>query len=161
LARKTAAETRDGYSAKLSDGRFFGDALLDPTVLYSPVTEALFAAGIIPTYCANITGHGWRKVMRHAAQFSYRFHTIPPVPPVLSYLCEAAGLDPVEAYGTFNMGAGFAIFVDQAQAAATVAIAQKAGVDAWVAGVVEDGPKRVVIDPINVAFSGDELQLRA
>ncbi len=161
LARKTAAETKDGYSAKLSDGRLFGDALLDPTVLYSPVTEALFAAGIIPTYCANITGHGWRKVMRHPAQFTYRFHTLPPVPPVLSYLSDAAELSPTDAYGTFNMGAGFAIFVDAAQAEATAETARKAGVDAWVAGTVEAGPKRVAIDPINVAFSGEELQLRA
>ena len=90
LARKVAAETAIGYRAKLSDGRLYGEALLDPTVLYSPVTEALFAAGIVPHYCANITGHGWRKVMRHPAALTYRFHTIAPVPPVLKYLQQAA-----------------------------------------------------------------------
>ena len=33
----------------------YGEALLAPTVLYSPVTEALYKAGIVPHYSANIT----------------------------------------------------------------------------------------------------------
>ena len=60
-------------AARLSDagcraGRRYGEALLAPTTLYSPVTEALHRAGITPHYCANITGHGWRKLLRHPAQ---------------------------------------------------------------------------------------------
>jgi len=39
-------------------------------------------------------------------------------------------------------------------------VAREAGIDAWVAGVVEPGPKRVVIEPVGVTFGGDELQLR-
>ena len=139
----------------------YGDALLDPTVLYSPVTEALFAAGIIPHYCANITGHGWRKVMRHPAAFTYRFDTLAPVPPVLTYLQQAARLSDSEAYGTFNMGAGFALIVAAADAPRTLAAAQAAGVTAWHAGVVEAGQKRVVIEPLGVTFSSSDLHLRA
>ena len=161
LARKLAADSTDEYAAKLSDGRLYGDALLDPTPLYSPVTEALFAAGVIPHYCANITGHGWRKIMRHPADFTYRFHMIPPVPPVLAYIQEHAGMSDAEAYGTFNMGAGFALIVAAADAARTLAAAQAAGVQAWHAGVVEAGAKRVVIEPISVTFSSDDLHLRA
>ncbi len=161
LARKVAADSALGYRAKLSDGRLFGDALMDPTVLYSPVTEALFAAGIIPHYCANITGHGWRKVMRHPAAFTYRFDTLAPVPPVLTYLQQAARLSDAEAYGTFNMGAGFALFVDAKDAEKTVSVAQKAGVGAWIAGRVEAGPKRVIIEPIGVTFADADLHLRA
>ena len=56
----------------------YGEALLAPTtVLYSPVTEALYKAGITPHYCANITGHGWRKLLRHPAEHRYRIHTVP------------------------------------------------------------------------------------
>jgi phosphoribosylformylglycinamidine cyclo-ligase len=161
LARKVAAETPEGYRAKLSDGRQFGDALLDPTVLYAPVTEALFAAGIVPNYCANITGHGWRKIMRHPGAFTYRFHAIGPVPPVLTYLQRAARLTDAEAYGTFNMGAGFALFVDAAEADKAVAVAQAAGVAAWVAGRVEAGEKRVIIAPRDVTFTDADMHLRA
>ncbi len=161
LARKIAADSIDGYSAKLSDGRLYGDALLDPTVLYSPVTEALFEAGIIPHYCANITGHGWRKVMRHPGSFTYRFHNVGSVPPVLTYLQRAARMNDAEAYGTFNMGAGFALFVAAGDAEKTVATARKAGVHAWIAGAVEAGAKSVVIEPINVTFTDADMHLRA
>ena len=161
LARKVAADSSEGYKATLSDGRLYGDALLDPTVLYSPVTEALFAAGIIPHYCANITGHGWRKLMRHPAAFTYRFAKIAPVPPVLAYLQHAAGMSDADAYGTFNMGAGFALFVDPAHAEKTVAVAKAAGIEAWVAGRVEAGPKSVVIEPIGVTYTDADMHLRA
>jgi phosphoribosylformylglycinamidine cyclo-ligase len=161
LARKVAAETPEGYRARLSDGRLFGEALLDPTVLYPPVTEALFAAGIVPHYCANITGHGWRKIMRHPAAFTYRIHTLAPVPPVLAYAQHAARLSDAEAYGTFNMGAGFALFVSAAEADRAAALADAAGVPAWVAGTVEAGPKQVVIEPLGVRFGAADLHLRA
>jgi phosphoribosylformylglycinamidine cyclo-ligase len=161
LARKVAADSAAGYKAKLSDGRLYGDALLDPTVLYSPVTEALFKADIVPHYCANITGHGWRKIMRHPAAFTYRFHKVPPVPAVLAYLQQAAGMNDSDAYGTFNMGAGFALFVEPSQAEKTVTVAKSAGIDAWIAGKVENGLKSVVIEPIGVTYTDADMHLRA
>jgi phosphoribosylformylglycinamidine cyclo-ligase len=62
--RAAAARLPDRGVARLG----YGEALLAPTVLYSPVTEALYKAGITPHYCANITGHGWRKLLRHPAE---------------------------------------------------------------------------------------------
>ena len=66
LARKLAAGLPQGYATRLSDGRSFGEAVLEPTVLYPPVIKALWAANVLPHYCVNITGHGWRKLMRRA-----------------------------------------------------------------------------------------------
>jgi phosphoribosylformylglycinamidine cyclo-ligase len=110
LARKLAERLPQGYLTEIGNGQTYGEALLAPTVLYSPVTEALWAAGIVPHYSANITGHGWRKLLRHRA-LTYRIHTVPPVPPVLRFMPAAAGRgqDDREAYGTLNMGAGFAL----------------------------------------------------
>jgi len=112
-------------------------------------------------YAVNITGHGWRKLMRHRGEFTYRINTLPDVPAVLSFIQAEAGLDDRDAYGTFNMGAGFALFVDRADAERTAAIARKTGVDAWVAGSVEAGAKRLVIEPLGVEYTGDELGVRA
>jgi len=58
------------------------------------------------------------------------------------------------------MGAGFALFVDRADVARTLAAARAQGIDAWEAGVVEEGPKEVVIEPLDVRFAADELHLR-
>ena len=138
----------------------YGEALLVPTVLYSPVTEALYRAGITPHYSANITGHGWRKLLRHPAQHCYRIHTVPEVTPVLKFIQQLAQLDDREAYSTFNMGAGFALFVAAGDAERCVEVAQSLGVKAWVAGTVEAGTKEVLIEPLGIRYSADDLQLR-
>lgn len=160
LARKLVERLPNGYLTEIEPGLTYGDALLAPTVLYSPVTEALFKAGIQPHYCANITGHGWRKLLRHPAKFSYRIHTVPPVTPVLKFMQEQAKQDDREAYSTLNMGAGFAIFVPAADAQRTVEVAKACGIEAWVAGTLEEGEKQLLIEPLNIRFSDDDLQLR-
>jgi len=161
LARKLAERLPDGYAARLDNGALFGDALLAPTRLYSPITEALAAGGIVPHYCVNITGHGWRKLMRHQAAFTYRIDALPTAPPVLQFIQRHAAIDDREAYGTLNMGAGFALFVASADAERTVQVARSVGVGAVIAGRVEAGPKRIVIEPLQLTFSGDDLHVRA
>ena len=161
LARKLAERLPEGYAARLEDGTLFGDALLEPTLLYSPATEALAAAGIVPHYCVNITGHGWRKLMRHQAAFTYRISALPPVPLVLQFIQRHAAIDDREAYGNLNMGAGFALFVASAEAERTVQIAQSAGLRALIAGSVDNGPKKIVIEPLQLTFSADDLHVRA
>ncbi len=164
LARKLVERMPEGYLTEIAPethpGLSYGAALLAPTTLYSPVTEALWKAGIAPHYCANITGHGWRKLLRHPAALTYRIHTVPPVPPVLAFIQHEAGQDNREAYGTLNMGAGFALFVAADEADQVVEIARSLGVDAWVAGTVEAGPKQVLIEPLDISFGHDDLQLR-
>ncbi len=160
LARKLAERLPQGYLTEIEPGLRYGDALLAPTTLYSPVTEALWAAGIAVHYAANITGHGWRKLLRHPQALTYRIHTVPPVPPVLRFIQQQAGHDAAEAYGTLNMGAGFALFVAAENAERTAEVARRCGVPAWVAGSVQVGPKQLFIEPLGVHFSGADLQLR-
>ena len=160
LARKLVERLPQGYLTEVSPGLRYGDALLAPTVLYSPVTEALYKAGITPHYCANITGHGWRKLLRHPAAHTYRIHSLPSVPPVLRFIQQHARQDDREAYSTLNMGAGFALFVKAADAERTLAVAKAQGVDAIIAGLIEPGPKRLLIEPLGIEFGDDALQLR-
>jgi phosphoribosylformylglycinamidine cyclo-ligase len=160
LARKLAEQLGAGYRTPLADGRAFGEALLDATILYPPVTERVSAAGVRAKYAVNITGHGWRKLMRHPAAFTYRIREIPPVPPVLAFMQREAGMSARDAYGAFNMGAGFALFVAAADAERTVQAAAEVGVKAWIAGQVEPGPKRVLIEPLDVEYGADDLHLR-
>ncbi len=162
-ARQLAGRLPRGYHTPLAESAVpisFGDALLEPTVLYPPITEALHRAGIRVRYAVNVTGHGWRKLMRHQAQLTYRIGQLPDVPAVLSFIQKEAGLDARAAYGTFNMGAGFAVFVPAEDAERAAAVSRKAGVDAWVAGKVEAGPRRLVIEPLDIEFGGDELGVR-
>ena len=160
LARKLVERLPQGYLSPVRPGLSYGDALLAPTLLYSPVTEALFRAGITPHYASNITGHGWRKLLRHPKPLRYRVHTMPHVPPVLGFIQQHAQMDDHEAYGTLNMGAGFALFVPAGQAERAVQVATEQGIAATLAGTVEAGDKELVVEPLGLRFGGDELQLR-
>jgi phosphoribosylformylglycinamidine cyclo-ligase len=59
------------------------------------------------------------------------------------------------------MGAGFAIFVSQEDVQKALETAEKQGVKAYNAGVVETGEKQVLIEPRNITFSSESLQVRA
>jgi phosphoribosylformylglycinamidine cyclo-ligase len=163
LARKIASELPQGYQTLVPGdprGRPFGEVLLDPAPLYGPLVEALQEGGIALHYAAHVTGHGWRKLMRAPQALSYVLTLVPSVPPVLAFLCERAGMDHQEAYGTFNMGAGFALFVGSHDVARASAIAADRGFSLLHAGRVEAGEKRVVIEPLGLTFRGDSLQIR-
>ncbi len=161
LARKLVERLPQGWLTPIdAQGTTYGEALLAPTTLYSPVTEALWKAGIAPHYCANITGHGWRKLLRHPGRFTYRIMQLPPVPPVLEFTAKHAGHDAQEAYSTFNMGAGFALFVAAEDAERTAAVARAQGIEAWLAGRVEAGDKQLVVEPLGLRYGDDALQLR-
>ena len=160
LARKLAAGLAQGYRTPISDGRSYGEALLDPTPQYAPLVEDLQTAGIPLHYAAHITGHGWRKIMRANRQLTYVLSRIPPVPPVLAVLQKHAQLSTEEAYGTLNMGAGFALYLPASAVDAAVAVGKQSGFELLHAGEVRAGPKRLLVEPLNITFEGDSLQVR-
>ncbi len=160
LARKIAENLPDGYATKIQDGTMYGEALLEPTILYAKVIRELFSNEINVHYITNITGHGWRKIMRHTKELTYRITDIPPVPPVLEFITEQGPVGTSEAYSSLNMGAGFAVFVPEKDAKRTVTIAGELGIAAYHAGSVESGAKKVIIEPLDLEYEGKSLKLR-
>jgi phosphoribosylformylglycinamidine cyclo-ligase len=159
LARSVAAALPDGLLTEMPSGRRFGDALLDPSVIYVPLVAELRRRAIRPSYLSHITGHGMRKLMRAPGDFSYVIDALPPVPEVLSFLSEQAGIDGREAYGTFNMGAGFAVYVAPEHAPQVVEAAAACGMRAAISGRVEAGERSVEIASLGFTYRGDELDL--
>jgi len=163
LARKIAAGLPQGYQTPIGPepgARTYGEALLDPTPQYAPLVENLQNAGIPLHYAAHITGHGWRKIMRASRELTYRIQQLPAVPPVLTFLQQAAELSIEEAYGTLNMGAGFALYLPAQAVAAAQAVGRESGFDLLHAGHIEAGPQRVIIDPLSITFEASSLQVR-
>jgi phosphoribosylformylglycinamidine cyclo-ligase len=159
LARLIAAELPDGYATRLESGAAFGPALLAPTLLYSPLVEALLGEHAPVHYLSHITGHGLLKLMRPNRELSYRITELPPVPEVLAFLAKRANLDASAAYSTFNMGCGFAVYCAAGAGADVVAVAERLGLSALVAGTVEAGPRQVIIEPAGVTYDTDEMDL--
>jgi phosphoribosylformylglycinamidine cyclo-ligase len=160
LARRLAAGLPDGYRTTLPSGRELGEALLEPSIMYVSLVRALLAERLPVTYLSHITGHGLRKVMRARRDLGYRLTSLPEVPEVLSFLADGTGMSPHSAYGTLNMGAGFAVFCRSDAVAEVIAAAEREGLRAIEAGRVEPGPRRVVLEPVGVVFEGSELSLR-
>jgi phosphoribosylformylglycinamidine cyclo-ligase len=159
LARMVAAQLPDGYLTLLPSGRRFGEALLDPSVIYAKLVAALLESDVGIHYLSHITGHGLLKLMRPRRELSYRVTALPKVPEVLGFLVEQAAMDPSAAYSTFNMGCGFAVYCEAGAGDAVVAQARELGLDAHVAGRVEAGARRVILSEIGVVFESDDLDL--
>lgn len=161
LARTIASKLPEGYATPLSDGKNYGESLLVPTHIYAELTRDLFEAGIDIHYMVNITGHGWRKLMRANRDLSYVIEQVPQAQPVFGFIQEHSGNDDEEMYSNFNMGVGFAIFMPDkdVESAQRIAI-EKYGWRSGRAGYIEKGPKQVIIKPKSLIYSADTLDLR-
>lgn len=160
LARAIAHKLPKGYATKLSDGTMYGETLLIPAHIYvSPVKE-MFDAKIDIHYMVNITGHGWRKLMRLDRQFTYLITQIPTILPIFDFIQKQGGSTDTDMFATFNMGAGFAVYLPAAQTEKAQTILAKHNLKSWNAGVVQNGPKQVVIRPKNITFEAQTLGIR-
>src|SRR3954453_3741077 len=159
LARSVAKKLPDGLRTAMPGGPAFGDALLVPSVIYVPLVAELRKRGIKPSYLAHITGPGLRKLMRAPADLVYAIDDLSPVPPVLEFLADQAGMSERDAYGTFNMGAGWAVYVEQEDAERVVEAAAACGMSARVGGRVEEGERAVELSGLGISFRGRELEL--
>jgi phosphoribosylformylglycinamidine cyclo-ligase len=160
LARKIASELPDGYATKLPSGNLYGESLLRPSHLYAKLAQDWFGSGIDIHYMVHVTGHGWRKLMRAPGEFSYVMTQLPPVPEEFDLIQHHSGSDIKDMYSTFNMGAGFAVYLPESDVETALKLTKAAGFRVWDAGRVEAGPKQVIIEPLGVTFAGSTLEVR-
>lgn len=161
LARAIASKLPEGYATPLSDGKSYGESLLVPTHIYAGLIRDYFEAGIDIHYMVNITGHGWRKLMRANRELSYIVDQVPEPQPVFNFIQKHSRNDDEEMYGNLNMGAGFAIFMPEQ----SVAVAQKIAIEKYgwqsiKAGYVDKGHRQVVLQSKNLTFRGETLKVR-
>jgi phosphoribosylformylglycinamidine cyclo-ligase len=160
LIRELADQLPEGFQTTMANGTLLGIAALRPTHLYAQLVLALQAAELDIHYLSNITGHGWRKLMRADEEFNYVIDNIPEVPEIFNFISEHAQNDIREMYGNYNMGAGYAVYLPANEAEEVKNIAKQCGFKAWIAGVVESGQKQVQIKPLDIIYSGDSLGVR-
>lgn len=160
LVRAVAEKEDEGLLTRLASGRTLGEAALDASLIYVDLVRELMSTSVEVTYLSHITGHGLRKVMRPARDFTYRITDLLPVPEVLAFLAQRLDMNDEESYATFNMGCGFAVYCAPGTGNQVVDVARSVGLEAVVAGVVEEGPRQVVLEPLGVTYSSESLSLR-
>ncbi len=163
IARHIASMLPKGYLTETPDGRTYGEALLDATHIYVAFVEDCLAAKIPIHYAVNITGHGWRKFMRHRHPFTYTIVNMPHQLPIFDFIEERGPVTRREMYSTFNMGAGFALYVPAAEVVKISAIIEQGTYPFRVipAGFIKKGERKsVVIESEGIVFEENELQVR-
>ncbi|MFA5050738.1 MAG: AIR synthase-related protein [Patescibacteria group bacterium] len=161
MAREIADKLPDGYMTNLIDGRTYGETLLDPTHIYVSLVEDCLNRGVNIHYAVNITGHGWRKLMRAPKPFAYIVEYLPKQLPIFDFLQKHGPVDDKEAYGNFNMGAGFALYVPETDITKIQEVAKNLGFNVLYAGHIERNKmKKVVIKPKGLEYAGTTLGVR-
>ena len=129
-------------------GRTVGEELLEPTRIYVPEITAMFAANLKLKALAHMTGDGFFNLTRTAKPIGFRIHTLPPTSPIFSVIQQVGKLNDVEMFQVFNMGIGFCVIVDQADADKVIQIAIDHKVRAWHIGeTVVSEERTVTIEP--------------
>jgi len=132
LAR--SAVTRQGeYTDPCPFGDYdrLGDALLEPTRIYTELLDPMRAHGV--NAAAHVTGGGWTNLDRLG---DARYVVDDPFDPqpVFDFVQEAGNVSDEEMHRTFNMGTGFVAALDP-----TDADSLAAAVDGRVIGHVDEG----------------------
>ncbi|OGJ43564.1 phosphoribosylformylglycinamidine cyclo-ligase [Candidatus Peregrinibacteria bacterium RIFCSPLOWO2_01_FULL_48_20] len=159
--RDLATRLPQGYRTKLPGGMEYWEAINQPGHLYTPLVQAVMAAGIQPSNVEPITGHGWQKLMRPKGAFRYVVEEVLPVPEIFTFVEETSGLSKEVMLRTFNYGVGLALYVHSREdAEKVVGIAEGLNLKACVAGKVEAAEAReVVVKPLGVTMKGDGFDL--
>lgn len=160
LTRAIAEKLPNGYGEKMDNGMLYGEALLTPSNIYAKLIQKLLDENIALHYIVNITGHGLRKVMRARQQFTYTIEDIFEPQEVFKFIQKQAGIDDYEMYQTYNMGQDFAIFIAPESMEKALQIIKEAGFEGLNAGFIKKGERKVIIEPKDITFEGETLNLR-
>ena len=99
--------------------------------------------------------------MRATQSFAYIVEQLPKQLPIFGFLQKHGPVDDTEAYGNFNMGAGFALYVSEADVDAVLEVVASHNIGALRVGHIErSGGKKVVIKPKDLEYSGATLGVR-
>lgn len=136
------------------------EAIQSKTIIYSPLIKELLSRNIKIHYISPVTGHGWRKIMRSKRQFSYIIEKIPTPQPIFKKIQAKTKVSDLQMYSDYNMGTGMAFFVPKSEVSVVISLAKSFKIKAWDAGYVKDGPREVLITPLNLKLEGSHLKIR-
>ncbi len=160
LARAVVKKLPKGYATKLPNGKMYGEEILKKSHIYVKLMRDLFKAGVNIHYVSNITGHGFRKLMRARHSYTYVIEKIFLPQEVFGFIQKHANISDYEMYQTFNMGMDYAIFLPTKDVKKAMKIITKNKFKGLDAGFVQKGERQVIIQPKNIVFKGDTLNLR-
>lgn len=125
LARRVVEEAEFSYTDEFPDGLYprktIGEVMLTPTRIYVKEILELFKRVDVHGL-AHITGSGLWNIPRLKEKVKYTIQDPLEPHPIFRFLQEYGNIDVYEMYQIFNMGMGFAVVVEEGDAAETTKI---------------------------------------
>ena len=118
------------------------DALLEPTVLYVSLVQALLSAGVELHGMAHITGGGLPENLPRALPAGVHARLDAGSwerPALFRWLQENGEVPEADLWNTFNLGVGFCLVLPEAAVESALAVCRQQGHQAWLLGAVEAG----------------------
>jgi phosphoribosylformylglycinamidine cyclo-ligase len=148
LARTVLERAGLRYTDRVPElGRTLGEELLTPTHIYVKESLAMLDAELGVKAFIHVTGDGFLNLTRVEAAVGFVIESLLPVPPIFSLLQKHGEVPDAEMFRVYNMGVGFCVIVDPADAERVVEIAKQHGKPAAVVGYAVDDPQRRVWIP--------------
>jgi phosphoribosylformylglycinamidine cyclo-ligase len=124
--------------------RSIGEELLEPTRIYVEPILRMLDAGLRIKACIHVTGDGLLNLNRVAANVGFVIDSMPEAPPIFVLIERLGKIDSAEMMRVFNMGIGFCVVVDPADAGRVRSMANESGHAASVIGyAVADAQRRI------------------
>jgi phosphoribosylformylglycinamidine cyclo-ligase len=128
-------------------GQTLGETLLTPTRIYVNAVLRLLRSTLKVHGMAHITGGGITENLDRTLPETCDALVVRDswkVPRIIELCVDAAGLSPDEAHKTFNMGIGFALVLDSADAPDAAALLREAGERVFEIGEIVQGEGKVL-----------------
>ena len=128
-------------------GRSLGDALLEPTKIYTASLKSVKNAGVRIKGCSHITGGGFYenipRMLPEGTGARVRKDSY-PMPPIFEMIQHDGGIEEHMMYNTYNMGLGMVLAVSETDADACIRAIEASGEKAYVVGNTVRSDKREV-----------------
>ena len=141
LARQVFKDSGIGLSDYVPEfNRTLGEELLEPTIIYADLAQALLDAVDVRMF-AHLTGGGFRNLARipESLELGFSIETLPSILAIFDLIRRVGGVSDYIMYRTFNMGVGFCAVVPQVDVDLALAVGERENIRGTLMGRVVPG----------------------
>ncbi|MBU4338320.1 hypothetical protein KKB43_05590 [Patescibacteria group bacterium] len=149
LIIKKAMALPEKFLTKISNGNTLGEEALIPTRSYVALVEAWLENEVNIHALLPGTGGGLAKIAFDSRQYSYHIHdwwAEDEIHPLFQFM-EELGVSLRDRLTTFNMNGGYYAYAPASEVSRAIDIGEEQGYELINVGLVEKGPRKVVIVP--------------
>jgi len=157
LLRKTMLANfgEEWHTEAYDENKTWGEALLTPSLIYSPIINTIISEKITPKGVVHITGGGiadnFRRVLK-TNKFGAKLDNLFEPLELMQRVIELGKINPEDAYLYWNMGNGMLMVAEEGDVEQILKLAEASGYQARKAGYITESP--------NIEIDCETVQLK-